>query len=319
MYLYSNILGTFVFNQNFQIREKILFSDAETIKYFVLLADDKGLPSEEKFLKKFKSITNLREKCDEKQLENVDSAMKGFRKEFYEKNILLTKHQIKDSVADDLLIIQCSDCINEIEKSINILAKRLREWYLSVLPELENKIEDHKHLAELALKERSSLVKEFKIKNSMGKELGKEDTKAIESLASAVLDLFKQKEQKQKYLEAIMKKTCPNLTAVAGYSIGAELLSHAGSLKNMVMMPASTIQLLGAEKALFRHMINKNARPPKHGLIFQHELLQKAKKDMRGKVARTMADKIGLAVKVDYFKGDFIGDKLRKELEEKFR
>lgn len=82
--------------------------------------------------------------------------------------------------------------------------------------------------------------------------------------------------------------------------------------------PASTIQVLGAEKALFRHM-KTGAKPPRHGVIVQHPLLSGAPQKMHGKIARALADKISIAVKVDYFKGKFIGDKLRKGLEEKFR
>ena len=141
---------------------------------------------------------------------------------------------------------------------------------------------------------------------------------AIKGLASSVVILFKEKEEKERYLEVLMKKTCPNLTEVAGYLIGAKLLSIAGTLRHLVMMPASTIQLLGAEKALFKHMVNKNVKPPKHGVIIDHPLLQKALRENKGRVARALGDKISLAVKVDYFKGQFIGDKLRKELEEKF-
>jgi nucleolar protein 56 len=84
------------------------------------------------------------------------------------------------------------------------------------------------------------------------------------------------------------------------------------------MMPASTLQILGAEKALFRH-IKSGARPPKHGLIHEHQFLQNAKKNEIGKKSRALADKLSIAVKVDFFKGEFIGKKLKKELEEKFK
>jgi len=96
----------------------------------------------------------------------------------------------------------------------------------------------------------------------------------------------------------------------------AKLIALAGNLKKLVEFPSSTIQLLGAEKALFRHM-RTGAKAPKHGIIHEHPIVSKAKE--KGKAARAVADKISLAVKVDYFKGKFIGDKLRKELEEKFK
>ena len=305
MYLYSNIIGTFVFNQNFQIREKVIFKKSDLIKIKEKFDNEEVLDTEKKFLKKFKKIKNLRTEDDEKALHKIYDIMKQFKTEFHSNNLAITKQQVKDTITDGLLIVQTSNAITDINKSINILVKRLREWYLYVLPELEDKIEDHKLFAELVSKSKNDLMKKYKIKDTMGTELKKEDFSAILSLSSLILDLFKQKEKKEKYLEKLMQKNCPNLTTLAGYSVGAQLISKAGSLKSLVMMPASTVQLLGAEKALFRHMLNKKARPPKHGLILQHELLQKAKKQNRGKVARGLADKIAIAVKVDYFKGKF--------------
>ena len=83
-------------------------------------------------------------------------------------------------------------------------------------------------------------------------------------------------------------------------------------------MRSSTIQVLGAEKALFRHM-KTGAKPPRHGIIIKHPLISSAKQKEHGKRARTLADKIAIAVKVDYFKGKFIGDTLKKGIQEKFK
>jgi nucleolar protein 56 len=319
MYLYSNILGTFVFSQNFEIREKVLFSDADAVKNSGLMAKGQMLDSEKKFLEKFKKIKNLRQEEDEKALEKINDVFSKMKHEFYEKNILVTRHQVKESVTNDMLIIQASSSVEELEKAINLLVKRLREWYSYSLPEMEAKIEDHEKFVELILsKSRNELVKDFNIKHGMGTDLSKNDSDAVIHLAKAMHELIKEKNSKEKYLEALMKKECPNITAVAGALIGAKLISIAGSLKNLILMPSSTVQLLGAEKALFRHMLNKNSRPPKYGILFQHQLIQKVDKSNRGKAARALSDKILLAAKVDYFRGKFIGDRLRKELEAKF-
>jgi nucleolar protein 56 len=319
MYLYSNIIGTFVFNQNIKIREKIIFSKKDLEKNFKLLIENKILDSEKKILEKFKNIKNLRQENDENVLLKVYMELAEFEKQFYENNIYITKLQIKESITPDLLIIQAIGSINEIKKSINLLSKRLREWYSYVLPEVENSLDDHISFAERISKDSTEkLSKDFNLNITMGKDLGKEDLDSIKSLASAILDLDKQKQKKEIYLEKLMKKTCPNLEAVAGYLTGAKLLAIAGSLRNMVMMPASTIQLLGAEKALFMHMI-RGTKSPKHGVIVEHPLIQKVDKKDKGKASRALADKISLAVKLDFFKGKFIGDKLRKELQERFK
>jgi nucleolar protein 56 len=114
-----------------------------------------------------------------------------------------------------------------------------------------------------------------------------------------------------------MKRYCPNLLEITGMMLGAKLIAKAGSLKRLSQFPASTIQVLGAEKALFRHM-KTGARPPRHGMLIQHPIVAQAKQKEHGKRARTLADKISIAAKVDYFKGEFIGKKLKKELIDKF-
>ncbi len=115
-----------------------------------------------------------------------------------------------------------------------------------------------------------------------------------------------------------MRKIAPNLSAIAGPVLGARLLAKAGGLKKLALLPASTIQVIGAEKALFRHL-RTGARPPKHGILFQHPLVRNAKKWQRGKIARTIAAKLAIAAKEDYFGGKYIADDLRKEIEERVK
>ena len=127
------------------------------------------------------------------------------------------------------------------------------------------------------------------------------------------------KQEQENYLTKIMEEFCPNITAISGALIGAKLIGYAGSLKRLALLPASTVQLLGAEKAFFRFLKDKGSRPPKYGVLFQHGLVAKVKKPERAKLVRMIADKVSIAAKVDYFKGKFVGDKLRKEIEEKFK
>lgn len=319
MYLYSNIIGTFVINQNFQLREKVLFPLKDLSKILKQLQENETLESEKEFLKKFKSIKNLRIEDDLLALEKVYKALESYDKEFYNNNLYLTRMQIRDSVSNDLLIVQVSGSIIELNKAINMLSRRLREWYSYVLPEVEDILTDHENFAfRITSDSFEKLIKDFKIKNTMGAEFSKEDLAPIMSQAHVILELFKEREIKESYLEKLMEKTCPNLVAVAGYLTGAKLLAIAGSLRKMVMMPASTIQLLGAEKALFMHLI-KGTKSPKHGVIIEHPIIQKVDRNQKGKAARVLADKISLAVKIDFFKGKFIGDKLRKEVEDRFK
>jgi nucleolar protein 56 len=232
-------------------------------------------------------------------------------------NLKLTKKKIKESINEDNLICQAVNSIAETDKVINILSKRLREWYALYNPEF--KVSNNSKFTELILrKSRDELRKELKIQETMGADLSKKDLDAIFNLAEKLISLFEYQEETNKYLKTIMEKCCPNLTAVAGITIGAKLIEHMGSLKKLALLSASTIQIIGAEKALFRH-IKTGAKPPKFGLIHEHQFIQSAKKSEQGKRARALADKIAMAVKIDFFKGKFIGAKLKKELEAKFK
>jgi nucleolar protein 56 len=265
---------------------------------------------EKEFLKKYKDL----KKPEGEELKRILAFFKKkeYFKEFYSKNLIITKKLVKESVKDDLLIIQAINNIADIDKVINTLAKRLRDWYELYNPEFSHSIEKHEKFVELMLNKKDS-----KVKDTMGADFSKENLKPIIDLAKRINDLFELRKEQEKYLEKVMKKLCPNMLEITGVTIGAKLLAQAGSLKKLMEFPASTIQLLGAEKALFRHLKTK-ARSPKYGFLHEHPLIMQNKKPLHGKIARSLADKISIAVKVDYFKGKPIGDKLRKELEKKF-
>jgi len=310
-YIFSNLIGSFVFDDKIKVVDKTLFKDINDYK------------NKNKFEEKLKDKHKDAKTAEEAQLKKILLSFKNnqYYTDFYKKNLLLTKEKIKDSVSDDLLIIQAISNIEDIDKVINILVKRLRDWYSFYNPEFPRSIESNEKFVELILnKNKEELLREIKVKKeeSMGKDFSKADLEPIMSLAKEISQLYGFRKKQEGYLENLMKKTCPNLAEIAGVLIGAKLIEEAGSFRHLAVIPASVIQLLGAEKALFRHIRNKKNLPPKFGVIFAHTMIQKNMEDA-GKVARTLADKIAIAVKVDYFKGEFVGDKLKKELEEKFQ
>ena len=233
-------------------------------------------------------------------------------KKLRELNLIETKKRVKDSVTDDLLIVQTINHISDLNKVINILVKDLREWYSYYNPEFSRLTLEHEDFVKAIVSKKDKKV------DGMGSEFKKDDLKPIIDLAKQIDDLYKFKIKQEKYLEGLMKKVCPNVTAISGFLIGAQLLQHAGSLRRLVMMPSSTVQLLGAEEALFRH-IKTGARCPKYGVLHNHPLISKVKRADVGKVARMLAGKISIAARVDYGKGKFIGDKLLKEVEARFK
>ncbi len=296
-YLWKSMIGDFVFDQSFNIAAR---GKAEELKKkFPDASAELGPETERKILKAL----------DDKKL----------YADFYSENLKLAKKAIRDSVKADNLIIQAVSSLDELDKSANIIVKRLREWYELYNPEFSNSIQSHEKFTELILsKSKKELLKQIGLKQEdvMGADLGEADLSQVMDLAKALSQLYALRKTTEKYIETIMKKEAPNVTVLAGATIGARLVAQAGSLQRMVEFPASTIQLLGAEKALFRHM-KTGAKCPKFGLIYTHPMVMGASVKNKGKAARMLADKISIAAKVDYFKGEYMGDKLLKQLETK--
>ncbi|HDD46468.1 MAG TPA: C/D box methylation guide ribonucleoprotein complex aNOP56 subunit, partial [Candidatus Aenigmarchaeota archaeon] len=205
----------------------------------------------------------------------------------------------------DKIVIQAIGVMESLDDMLNTLSERLREWYGLHFPEAVKAIKSHEHFARIIVKygardniDDKALAKIAK--TSVGMEFNSKDIAAIRKYAESVLNLYKTREMVSSYITNLMEEIAPNITAVAGPLLGAKLISLAGGMEKMAKMPASTIQLLGAEKALFRHLRGKG-KPPKHGAIFMHPLVQSAPKKLRGKVARIIAAKLMLAIKMDFY------------------
>lgn len=251
-------------------------------------------------------------------MNTMDNYQKEHLKELRSLSLKETSNKVKHSFHSDSHIIQASRSMEDLDKCVNSLGKRLRDWYDIYAPEFSRLEKDHeKFVRTINRQDKRDILHSINIKESIGSEIGKDDLEAIKNLSKLILEIYESKKRTQKYIEISMAKTCPNIKAVAGPLLGAKLLAMSGSLKDLAMTPASTIQVLGAEKALFRHIKDKKYAPPKHGILHEHELLQRADKDSKGKIARALSDKIAIAAKIDYFKGDFIGNKLRIQVEEK--
>ncbi|ADL19718.1 SnoRNA binding protein [Acidilobus saccharovorans 345-15] len=234
----------------------------------------------------------------------------------------------------DLLAAHSIRTIDDIDKTVNLFVNRLREWYSVNFPELNDIVEDHrlyvKLVAELGDRENftEDRLKDLRVppqlaekiasaaKRSIGADLSEHDLEAIKTFAGIILQLYDLRDQLEGYVNRVMKEVAPNITELVGPLLGARLISLAGGLDRLATMPASTIQVLGAEKALFR-ALRTGGRPPKHGIIFQYPEIFRAPKWQRGKIARALAAKLAIAAKVDAFSGRFIGDRLNSELQQR--
>jgi RNA processing factor Prp31 len=190
-----------------------------------------------------------------------------------------TREQIEEKFAGkEIHIIKAVNLLSDLDSINNLMSENLNEW---------------------------------KIRNPQN-----EAQNQLETLQRNTIQIQEEKTKLIEFIEKEMQEEFPNFSQIATPIIGAKLLSEAGSKKRLCFMPASTIQVLGAEKALFAHL-RKNAKSPKHGHLFNHPLLQNMPRFKRGKAARIIAGKLAIALKQDYFKGEDTSKKVKEELEKK--
>lgn len=271
------------------------------------------------------------QKLDAKPILDIDEYQKFIR----EVTVELARVAVTAAAAKrDLYAVQAVRAIDDIDKTINLFAGRIREWYGLHFPELDRIVEKHDTYARLVadLGPRSNFTEEnlekegipkdktqqiaSAARKSMGASFPEEDLEWLRSFCKDTLELFKFREKAEDYVDDVMKGAAPNTAAILGPLLAARLMSIAGGLENLAKMPASTMQVLGAEKALFRSL-KTGARPPKHGVIFQYASIHQSPRWQRGKIARALSGKLAIAARVDAFGGDFMGDKLAKDLEKK--
>lgn len=258
-----------------------------------------------------------------------------YREYVHQISLELTRRKLrKFAQKRDLLAIQAIRAIDDIDKTLNLFAARLREWYSIHFPELDDIAKEHeeyiKIVAELGFRDSISPEALTKLgisegrakkiaeaaKQSIGADLSEMDMNIIQTVANIWLELFELRQKLTDYITQVMKEVAPNVTALVGPLLGARLLSLAGSLEELAKLPASTVQVLGAEKALFR-ALRTGGKPPKHGVIFQFPEIRKAPKWQRGKISRALATKLSIAARIDFFTGRYVGEELKQKLMER--
>lgn len=228
----------------------------------------------------------------------------------------LSRYKLKFSPDKvDTMIIQAIGLLDDLDKELNTYAMRVREWYGWHFPELAKIVQDNilyakavklmgnrTNAAKLDFSEILPEEVETELKEaamiSMGTEVSDLDLMNIKELCDQVLSLSEYRAQLYDYLKSRMNTIAPNLTALVGELVGARLIAHGGSLLNLAKQPGSTVQILGAEKALFRALKTKHATP-KYGLIYHASLIGQAAPKLKGKISRSLAAKTALAIRYD--------------------
>jgi len=240
----------------------------------------------------------------------------------------------------DNMIVQSINLLDQLDKDLNTFSMRINEWYSWHFPELKAIVTDHHKFALCTklIKDKKNMTEETvaqleeiledadaakqifaAAKMSMGTDISPIDMLNIEHFASRVIGLGKFRKNLHDYLCAKMNSCAPNLSALIGEMVGARLISHAGSLTSLAKYPASTVQILGAEKALFRALKTKG-NTPKYGLIFHSSFIGRAKPKNKGRISRYLANKASLASRIDCFsevRTNTFGNKLRDQVEER--
>jgi len=242
----------------------------------------------------------------------------------------------------DNMIIQAIALLDQLDKDVNTFSMRIREWYSYHFPELIKIVSDNYTYAVLAkfIGNRKLLNEEMiaglteitadedkaraildASRSSMGMDISPIDLINIERFAKRVVSLAEYRKMVHEYLRSKMDLVAPNLSTLIGEQVGARLISHAGSLTNLAKYPASTVQILGAEKALFRALKTKS-NTPKYGLIFHSTFIGRAAAKNKGRISRYLANKCSIASRIDCFADvptTVFGEHLRGQVENRLK
>lgn len=287
---------------------RMVIDEAGTIKDFQSFGKDPDVLA--------RKIIEVQENAKDLSLLGVDLRDIAFDRGFVgldeEYDILLrevciraARSRISSSDTDDTRIIQAVQALDDIDRNVNELSERLMEWYGIYFPEIGITGEA---LAKFisAYGSRTNLPKDHSLYElavgSMGAELSFADEELLRSFASNLCGLYDTRRYIESYIERGMDTLAPNLSDVAGALLGARLINIAGSLQRLAAFPSSTVQVIGAHRALFKHL-RSNTPSPKHGIIFNNTLIKNAPWWLRGKFARAFASKISLAARTDLYSG----------------
>lgn len=237
----------------------------------------------------------------------------------------------------DNMIIQAISLLDQLDKDVNTFSMRLKEWYSWHFPELKEIVKDNLLYAKVVncIKERphcedkkdelNKIVLDESIsdeiisasKSSMGQDISEIDLLNVSSFTHRVINLSEYRDNLIDYLHSKLVQIAPNLSTLVGDTVAARLISHAGSLTNLSKCPASTIQILGAEKALFRALKTKG-NTPKYGIIFHSSFIGRASAKDKGRISRFLANKCAIATRLDNFleiSTNLYGEEMKKQVE----
>ncbi len=295
-YLIKTWFGLFIINDSMEIIEKSLYpKDVDKLI-------EKNLRQEKEVMELKDQMENLKDPSEEIE-KKFKKTYWGMHSENY-KDIMnefffeYTNQKIQEGFREKgEIIIRSINLLNDLNKSIGVLEESIKDFSTFISNESDLKDLNQLYLDKDYLNERE-----------------KSDRELIESFEK----LISSRERLKELIKNEMRDFAPNISEISGEVLGAKLISLAGGLDKLAKKPSGTIQVLGAEKALFRHLRN-GSDPPKHGVIFEHPFVRNTHWKKRGKVARTLASKIAIASRIDYFTKKEKSESLKKELKKRVK
>ncbi|MFB6181206.1 MAG: hypothetical protein ABEJ93_04995 [Candidatus Nanohalobium sp.] len=231
-----------------------------------------------------------------------------------------TKKELTGSVDREKLVVKAVKYLDGLNQSIADEVEVIGDWYSLHFPELVEEIGAGEELLKILDRglERSDLDSfQEMAENSNGMPLPEKDVEVLEEVVTSANNKIELRDQVESYIEETVKEEMPNLSKLLGSMLTAKLLGLVGGLEDLAEKPASTVQMLGAEKALFRYLSGEGT-PPKHGVLYEHSFVNSLPEDSRGKMARFMANKASIAARLDFYGEKDKGSELRDEARQKF-
>ncbi len=308
MLLHTTWFGSFLLDEGKVVEERLFPKDARALADRLARVEDWKVLDEERELmgrapEVFVTEPRLERAGGRFTSERppfLDPAAHGFGRDLLHAAMVdLAKRKMRKAIRPEDHLRQAVAAVDDLLEQENTLLERVREWYGLHFPELAKMVDERAYL-ELVAKHGRRENLPIDARESVGAELGEPEERELQRMASLAQALAAQRTELEGYVEHAVRGLAPNVSTLAGPMIAARLVTQAGSVEDLARYPAGTIQLLGAERALFRHL-KTGSRAPKHGVLFQHPLVHRAPPWQRGAIARAFAGKIAMAARADAY------------------
>ncbi len=319
MLLLTTWFGSFLLDESTVVEKRLFPMDAKALADRLALVEDWKVLDEERDLMSLADEVFVIEPRLERAGGNRTTVRPPFLKpeDFgYGRELLhaamvqLAKQRMRKAIGPEDHLRQAVGALDELQGEENVLVERLREWYGLHFPELAPMVDTGTYVALVAMHGRRERMP-IDHRESVGADLAEREESELKSLADLANRVADQRRAVEAYVERSVRELAPNVSELAGPIIAARLVTLAGGVEDLARAPSGTVQLLGAERALFRHL-RTGSRPPKHGVLFQHPWVHGAPPWQRGAIARAFAAKISLAARADaYTKRKMAPDLLR--------